>query len=172
MADYYSLYNLALESMGKKYSVTTSNIITIIGLLWILLPMLAGYIMDKWEISFSAKKEKFLNILLITFIILGFVPFVYGLENGIKAEKFEELIKKKQELKINIQDEDLIETGKKLNKFCENYYSNTNKSFCENQELNQYTYNVYFGNKYENNPVINEDIQKAKEYVENRKGDK
>lgn len=95
MADYYSLYNLALESMGKKYSVTTSNIITIIGLFWILLPMLAGYIMDKWEISFSVKKEKFLNILLITFIILGFVPFVYGLENGIKAEKFEELIKKK-----------------------------------------------------------------------------
>lgn len=95
MADYYSLYNLALESMGKKYSITTSNIITIIGLFWILLPMLAGYIMDKWEISFSTKKEKILNILLITFIILGFVPFVYGLENGIKAEKFEELIKKK-----------------------------------------------------------------------------
>lgn len=58
MVDYYSLYNLALESTGKKYSVTTSNIITIIGLLWILLPMLIGYIMDKWEISFSTKKEK------------------------------------------------------------------------------------------------------------------
>lgn len=172
MINYYELYNLALESMGKKYSVTISNIITIIGILWILLPMLVGYIMDKWEISFSTKKEKFLNILLITFIILGFVPFVYGLENGIKAEKFEELIKKKQELKINISEEELIETGKKLNKFCENYYSNINKSFCENQELNQYTYNVYFGNKYENNPIMNEDIQKAKEYVENRKGDK
>lgn len=171
MINYYELYNLTLESLGKKYSVATSDTIVIIGILWILLPMLVGYIMDKLEISFSPKKEKILNILLITFIILGFVPFVYGLDNGRKAEKFEELMKKKQELKLNISEEELIETGKKLNKFCENYYSNSNRNFCENQELNQHTYNVYFGNKYENNPVMNEDIKKAKEYVENKKGE-
>ena len=165
MVDYYSFYKLAQES-SNTYTEKISFFIIIFGLslIFILPTVLWG--LDKMGMLFSAKQETKANIFMVIFAIAGVIIFIYGMFHLKQIENYNLLTDKKKELNVNISNSELIETGKKLTKFCENYFSKNDKEFCKDQKLNQYTYNVYFEAKYKGLPFIDEDIKNAKEYIE------
>lgn len=159
MVDYYSFYKLAQES-SNTYTEKISFFIIIFGLslIFILPTVLWG--LDKMGMLFSAKQETKANIFMVIFAIAGVIIFIYGMFHLKQIENYNLLADKKKELNVNISNGELIETGKKLKKFCENYFSKNDKEFCKDQKLNQYTYNVYFEAKYKGLPFIDEDIKK------------
>lgn len=165
MVDYYSFYKLAQES-SNKYTEKISFFIIIFGLSLIFILPIILWGLDKMGMLFSAKQEARANIFMVIFAIAGFIVFIYGMFHLKQIENYNLLTDKKKELNVNISNGELIETGKKLTKFCENYFSKNNKEFCKDQKLNQYTYNVYFEARYKGLSFIDEDIKNAKEYIE------
>lgn len=166
MVNYYAFYELALES-SNVYTEKISLFIVILGLVMIfILPVtLCG--LEKMGMLFSVKQETKANIFMVIFAISGIIIFAYGMYYLKQADNYRLLTNKKQELNVDISNSELIETGKKLKKFCANYFSKNDKNFCEDGKLNQYTYNVYFESKSDDYLFSSdEDIKNAKKYIE------
>lgn len=165
MVNYYAFYELALES-SNVYTEKISFFIAILGLgmIFILPAVLCG--LEKMGMLFSEKQETKANIFMGIFALAGIIIFTYGMVYLKKTENYNLLRDKKKELNVNISNRELIETGKKLEKFCANYFSKNDKNFCEDQKLNQYTYNVYFEAKYKGLPFTDEDIKNVMGYIE------
>lgn len=166
MVDYYSFYKLAQES-SNKYTEKISFFIIIFGLSLIFILPIILWGLDKMGMLFSAKQEAKANIFMVIFAIAGLIIFTYGMFHLKQIENYNLLTDKKKELNVNISNGELIETGKKLTKFCANYFSKNDKNFCEDGKLNQYTYNVYFESKSDDYLFSSdEDIKNAKKYIE------
>lgn len=103
----------------------------------------------------------FLTTVMITGICA--MPFAYVQYKGM----FERKVK---EGKLNVTADELISAEKKLNKFCENYYS-IDKNFCSsgcNGNMNEYTFNMVFDAMKNPQKDMSQDVENAVKFIEEK----
>ena len=187
MIDYFKVYqsidNTILKNVSEVFK-PNGNLVLIyyllfaislvlfifIGIFFVLIPASPRYF-DKSE----TKEIKFYSILVIILLILSLVfNALYSAEENKNKEYSKNIeinnsIKNQKELFSNIMGnkdpKEFLEQGKKLEKFCNFYYSPTDNNFCKDNKINKYTFNLVFSKIYGNNEDKTTDLEKALKYI-------